>query len=63
MAIERRVKPSERAREAMYHRRKPIAIAAIVLVLVVVLGAAGTALYKAFPRKNPEPDVTQQGGV
>ena len=63
MAIERRVKPSERAREAMYHRRKPIAIALVALLVVGVLGFAGYKLYQAFPRKNSTPDVTQQGDV
>lgn len=66
MAIERRVKPSDRAREAMYHRRKPIMIAAGILVVAIILGFAGKAIYDRWPKKvedsSPGPAV-QDGTV
>lgn len=52
MAIERRVKPSDRAREELSRRRKPIAIVVGALVLVAVLVFAGVKLYQAFPKGN-----------
>ena len=58
MAIERRVKPSARAREQLAQRRRPLIIVGIALFLVVCIGGIGFFVFQQLnkpdtPAPNP----------